>query len=161
MVRSGRGTEANRISLKRRPWAVCDESERWSWRATSTSAAPVPFAGLESNANAFGYLPQCLEMRDSGLLGRPRSNDAFLAIWLDGFNPIGMAERNDPVVFMRRSVTGPTRPMVSDRRDQAVPGGPGAQAPSLRPNRLIGRRLWCPRWVWRPSDRCEQVACRK
>ena len=80
-----------------RPWAVCDDSERWSWRAASTSAAPVPFAGLNGTAGAFGYLPQCLEMRDSGLLGRPRSNDPFLAIWLDGFNPIGTAEWNDPV----------------------------------------------------------------
>jgi hypothetical protein len=36
-------------------------------------------------------------MRDCGLFGRPRSHDPLLAIWLDGFNPIGAAEWNDPV----------------------------------------------------------------
>ena len=70
---------------------------RWSWRMASTSAAPVLFAGLESTAGAFGYLSKRLQMRDCGLFGRPRSHDPLLAIWLDGFNPIGAAEWNDPV----------------------------------------------------------------
>jgi hypothetical protein len=36
-------------------------------------------------------------MRDSGLFGWPRSHDPLQAIWLDGLNPIGAAEWNDPV----------------------------------------------------------------
>ena len=52
---------------------------------------------MESTAGAFGYLSQRLQMRDCGLFGRPRSHDPLLAIWLDGFNPIGAAEWNDPV----------------------------------------------------------------
>jgi hypothetical protein len=69
----------------------------WSWRAASTSAAPVLFAGMKVMAGAFGYLSQRLQMRDCGLFGWPRSHDPSLAIWLDGFNPIGAAEWSDPV----------------------------------------------------------------
>jgi hypothetical protein len=46
---------------------------------------------------AGGYLPKRLEMRDSGLFGRPRSHDPLLTIWMDGFDPIGVADGNDPV----------------------------------------------------------------
>jgi hypothetical protein len=64
---------------------------RQSWRAASTSATPVLFAGMENTDRAFGYLSKRLQMRDCGLFGRPRSHDPLLAIWLDGFNPIGAA----------------------------------------------------------------------
>ena len=63
----------------------------------STSASPVLFAGMENTDGAFGYLSKRLQMRDCGLFGRPCSHDPLLAIWLDGFDPIGAAEWNDPV----------------------------------------------------------------
>ena len=59
--------------------------------AASTSATPVPFAGLENTDGVLGYLSKRLQMRDCGLFCRPRSHDPLLAIWLDGFNPIGAA----------------------------------------------------------------------
>jgi len=65
--------------------------------AASTSAAPIPFARMESNAEAFGYLPKRLEVRDCGLFGRPRPHDPLLAIGLDGLNPIGVAEWDNPL----------------------------------------------------------------
>jgi hypothetical protein len=70
---------------------------RWPWLAASISATPILFAGLASNAESFGHLLKRLEVRDSGLFGRPRSHDLRLAIWLDGFDPISVAEWNDPV----------------------------------------------------------------
>jgi hypothetical protein len=43
---------------------------RFSRWAASTSAAPILFAGLESMAGAFGYLPKRLQVRDSRLFAR-------------------------------------------------------------------------------------------
>ena len=49
---------------------------------------------MENTDGAFGYLSQRLHMRDCGLFGRPRSHNPLLAIWLDGFDPIGAVEWN-------------------------------------------------------------------
>jgi len=108
--------------------------------AASTSAAPIPFARMESNAEAFGYLPKRLEVRDCGLFGRPRPHDPLLAIGLDRFDPIGVAKWNDPVGLHEarygddpiRGAT-PTNGQIEGIRRCRV--GPGAQAPSLLADR--------------------------
>ena len=100
---------------------------RWSSRADSTLVAPVPFAGLESMAGAFGYHSKGLQMRDCGLFGRPRSHDPLLAIWLDGFNPIGAAEWNDPVGLHEVDIA-------------TIPSG-AQRPPKVRPRGIRGCRL--------------------
>jgi hypothetical protein len=112
-----------------------------SWRVASTSAAPVPFAGLNGTAGAFGYLPKCLQMRDSGLFGLPRSHNPRLAIWLDRFHPIGAAEWNDPV-SLHEARYGDDPPRGATRTNGQAREGSGSAGRTLRQNWLIVRRLW-------------------
>jgi len=113
----------------RRPWDGLIgplARPRRSWRAASTSAAPVLFAGMESTAGAFGYLPKRLQMRDCGLFGRPHSHDPRLSIWLDGLNPIGAAEWNDPVGLHEVDIaTIPSGCNAYQRLDREESGGAG------------------------------------
>jgi hypothetical protein len=73
---------------------------RWRLRSDQSGRPQHRRASPFRRAGAFGYLSQRLQMRDCGLFGRPRSHDPLLAIWLDGFNPIGATEWNDPVGFL-------------------------------------------------------------
>jgi hypothetical protein len=78
-----------------------------------TSAAPVLFAGLESTADAF--------------FGRPRPQDPLLTFWLDSFNPIGVAERDNPVGLHEVDIA-------------MIPSG-AQRLPKVRPRGIRGCRL--------------------
>jgi hypothetical protein len=102
----------------------------WSWRTASTSATPNLFAGLESTDGAFGYLSKRLQVRDCGLFGRPRSHDPHLAIWLDGFNPIGATEWNEPVGLHEVDIA--TSPSGAQRLPELERGGRAASTMTIR-----------------------------
>jgi hypothetical protein len=93
IVSTGSGF-AGRLPWRAFRWAAVT---KWSRPPAPISAAPILFARVESNAEALGDLLKRPEVRDCGLFGRPRSHDPRLAIWLDGFDPISVAEWNDPV----------------------------------------------------------------
>ena len=91
---------------------------------------------MESTAGAFGYLSKRLQMRDCGLFGRPRSHDPLLAIWLDGFNPIGAAEWNDPVGLHEVDIA--TIRSGGNAYERLDRGGHAASAMTIRRSSRLG-----------------------